>query len=501
MPGFIKLIRRIGLIGLIILFALLLRLWGIGHGLPHVYSVDEPALVRSVLGLRFDLNPHHFDWPHFHFYLCYLFFVLLVKFRALLQVLNLRSVLEPLATIFWQDPQIFYLQMRVISALMGAATIIPIYLIGRKLFNRKIGLLASLIFAIAPLAVENAHYATLDSPLTFWVAWAVYFSVLAFFDGRWRNYLLAGFFTGIAASTKYNGIFVSLSVLSAGIFSFRKSLESVRGVVVKLIAAGLVCLLAFFGTTPFLILDYQKALTPVGQPHAWHGLPWQFSRSGNHLDAGAPGRILSTVSSDLVQSMGLLPLAFTGVSLFVLLKVGSEKKRRLGFLLLFPVLFFLLFASGEFRMIHYFLPILPSLTVLSAVGLGWGLEKLEKLGGLGAVGLVSLILLLPLSSSIRASYILSQKDTRQLASDWVEENVSKGSKIVQRGEYQPVLGGFELIGAHDLSAGWLEENEIDFVVVTSYAPTEQDRLGLTLAREIVPHLQPGPTVLIYEVGR
>ena len=45
---------------LILLLGLFLRLYGISYGFPFIYSVDEPALVRTATGIRFESNPKHF---------------------------------------------------------------------------------------------------------------------------------------------------------------------------------------------------------------------------------------------------------------------------------------------------------------------------------------------------------------------------------------------------------------------------------------------------------
>ncbi len=518
MPGFIK---RNSVLLAVLFFALLLRLWGIGHGLPHVYSVDEPALVRSVLGLRFDLNPHHFDWPHFHFYFCYFFFVLLVKFRALLQVLNLQPVLEPLIPIFWQDPQIFYLQMRVISALMGTATVGLIYLIGKKLFDKKVGLLAAAFLAVYPFHNEISHFALLEAPLTFWVTLSFLFSVLIFKNGRLRDYLLAGLFAGLAASTKYNGALVIVPIVAAHLLRHfpvlrnsnvppdrnvgRTANEFVSQRVVftmfPLLLSGLAAAAGFLVGTPFALLDRKLFLSQEPQ----RGFLWQMMRVGAVSWSELP-QVLVERLGVLVSGSGVVLAALSGLGIFLVLK---NQRRKGLFLLSFPLVYFFYIARLGYFNAHYFVPLAPFLSILAASGLWFLLERTRPLffpptspsAKLWRAGILCLLFLSPLFLSARSSFVLSQPDTRQVATDWVEENVSKGSKIAQRGEYQPVFSGFELIGSHDLSAGWLEENKVAYVVVASYGPMEQNRLGLTLVKKIFPHLQPGPTVLIYEVSQ
>lgn len=154
----------------IILFGFILRFIGAKHGFPFITHPDEAAVVRSAMGIKFDPNPAHFDWPHLHFYLNYFVYYLFIKFRAFVQVLGLRSSLEPNIPLFWRDPLVFYYISRLVSIIMGALTAWPIYLAGKSLFNRRAGLFAALAIAITPFHVWHSHYALIDVPTVFWLS-------------------------------------------------------------------------------------------------------------------------------------------------------------------------------------------------------------------------------------------------------------------------------------------------------------------------------------------
>ena len=79
---------------LIILVGLILRLTGIQHGFPFIFHPDEPTIIRSALGIRFNPNPMHFDWPHLYIYINYFLYMLFGKFRSLLEVVKLKSALS-----------------------------------------------------------------------------------------------------------------------------------------------------------------------------------------------------------------------------------------------------------------------------------------------------------------------------------------------------------------------------------------------------------------------
>src|SRR3989338_10908526 len=94
---------------LIFSLSLLVRTIGVSHGFPFIFHPDEPAVVRSAVGIRFNLNPKHFDWPSLHFYLNFFIFSFLISFRSLLQILNLKRIIISVYPLLWRDPLVFYL--------------------------------------------------------------------------------------------------------------------------------------------------------------------------------------------------------------------------------------------------------------------------------------------------------------------------------------------------------------------------------------------------------
>jgi len=53
------------LIGIILLIALSVRLWGVNYDLPYIYHPDEPGYIAISQNIfkTGDLNPHFFNYP------------------------------------------------------------------------------------------------------------------------------------------------------------------------------------------------------------------------------------------------------------------------------------------------------------------------------------------------------------------------------------------------------------------------------------------------------
>lgn len=131
---------------------------------------------------------------------------------------------------------------RSLSALFDFGSVFLIFLIGKKLFKTKVGLLASAFSSVAVLQIQQAHFYTVDTFATFFTTLAVYLAVLIiktrfdetpeivgnddnsksipysignhqFRSASIRLLLLSALFgivVGLAASSKINTVFVAI---------------------------------------------------------------------------------------------------------------------------------------------------------------------------------------------------------------------------------------------------------------------------------------------------
>ena len=537
----------------IIGLAFLVRWWGLNHGLPFQYHPDEPQLVRSAYGFRFgSLHPGFFSWPHLHFYLCFAIFEVFIKFRALLQVLHLRPLVESLIPLLWQDPAVFYFLARLAATLMGAATVGLVYRIGGKLFNKKVGLLAALFLALTPLHVGQSHYALLDVPLTFWIALSFYFSILILEKGKPQDYLLAGLFAGFAASTKYHGALVVIPIIAAHFLKARKSNYQIVprcwpfvqavGSIWKLLLAGLAAVGGFLIGTPYALLDRKTFLFDKDP----RGFLWQFKNMQGHLGAEAANGWWFHFSITLRRGLG--PILLGMAALGIILALRRHRRRDL-LLLSFPVFYFLYVGSWTVVYGRFMIPILPMLCVLAANFVFAVVKKFKK-SNLVLGALLGLALLQPAWEVAKSDHVLTQTDTRTLAKEWVDANLPDKARIAEDTIYGRQLDPFYLpnlrqtTGEEDTEKGFyrtpwhyvadaspsrepqefladFRKGEIDYLITSSLIygrffsqqmeelhPSVKDAQAdylwfdenFKLLKEVSPDgVRPGPVIKIYEV--
>jgi hypothetical protein len=400
----------------VIALAAVLRSVGLAYGLPAVYNPDEVAIMNRALSLsQSGLNPHNFLYPTFYFYALFAWEGLWFAIGRLAGIYDSLAAFE---ASFFLDPTAIYLAGRTLTVACGVATVWAVYRLGGILFGPRAGVAAALLLAVAPLAVRDAHYVKHDVPVTLLIVLA--YVVLAGDlvtdrPHRRRQSVLAGVLAGLAMSTHYYAVFLVLPVASIAIHPTAPG-EPVAPRVRRLLTAGAACVVAFFAASPFLLVEPLTAMRDI-VANREIVVDRATEATGAFGSLAFYGRWLAR------EAMGASGFALAAIGLVA---AARSDWRRLGFLLIFPVLF-LLFIANTFPASRYLNPILPFLAVLGGAAAAW----LYRRGGpLVAGAVLAIVTAEAAMGSVRTDTFFQQTDTRTQALQWIEQHVPAEASIL-----------------------------------------------------------------------
>ena len=455
----------------ILALALGLRLAGVAWGLPYSFvNADESMVVpKAFAAANGHPNPQFFFYPSFFFYLTAALYVLAAPVWWLLGNGNFLS-----QTSFVVDPGPYFLLGRLLSVAMGTASVYLLYRLGRDAFGRPAGLLAALALAVVPLHVAYSHMAVTDvTAVTFALLALVLLhqaagaradapaaSAPATSSGRGsgdahergraaaparrtrRLLVLGAVAAGLATSTKYN---LGMLVLPATV----AAVYACKGEAAARVAAGgralpvwlrllvlrlyLPMLAAFVVASPFVLLD---------APH----FVGDFLRQTEIMDRGWLG--FENVGNGFWYNVTPNLTGAIGVAALVLGVAGLGwalwRRTRLDLIVApYVILYFVYIGTWKELADRYLLPIVPLLLLLAvrlAVELVQRARPRARPAVTAAVAVVlGVALALPLADSIAFDRTLSGTDTREVAREWIQDNVPAGSLIAVENYTAPLV--------------------------------------------------------------
>jgi hypothetical protein len=509
----------------LIILSALIRICGLKWGLPYLYHVDEARFAKiAVKYFSGDLNPHFFHVPSLHTYIIFALWKCLFFFMKLFG--NIPQEIE-FKEWFEADPTIPIFTGRIIIMLFSIGTVLLVYLIGKKIFNQKVGLIASLFLLLSPVHNRLSHSMLPAVPMIFFLVLSFYFIWFIYSKGNWEYYFLAGLFAGLGMATKYGGHLLFLPLFFAHLFSGLEKKYSLIKIFLnfKLILFSLFFLIGFFIGCPYAFFDFSTF---------WKDFNWQAKHLytiGHYGSSIAQPAWLFYLKYGFQENIGKLSqyLVFIGV----LLGIIRFKKREI-ILLCLPL--FLLFTISNWKTyaVRYFLPAAPFFALIGAFAFDFLLTKignkfsLFKRKEILIWSLVVLLILIPdILKIIRFDYSLTQKDTRTIAKEWIERNIPKRKKIALEMYCPPISRkDYKVIYRHSLShvgLEWLHKRKVEYIIVSDImyrrfirAPKEfprQAKFYNSLNREtlLIKSFQPkwdeylidlhNPTIKIYRLNK
>src|SRR5579859_3413983 len=423
--------------------ALIFCLWGIRQDLPFTPQVDEDVFVKSAVRIASSgiPNPLWFGHPGS---------TVIYPLAAAYKIWDIAAY----GGSWWQpDPRLaarfasasgdFYLLGRFLPIGYAVASLIFVFLIGRRVLGARVGLLGAWLAVLCPLAISYAQVVRTDSAAVFFSMLALWLCLRLYDRPTVGNQALAGAAIGLAIATRYFMIaLVPVLLTIDGVTVWRQVTRhgSLRRPLLELVVGLLAIAAAFALSTPYFFLDFPVALQSIAAEN-----------EASHL--GSDG--LTPIGNLIYYLTRAIPNGLTWpLALLALAGVGRAVwSRRLEPLLLLGFGATLL-GGASLSALHndrWVIQLLPLLALFAAdaleaavvwvsAGWHWGSARQSAL----LITLTAVISAWPAYQFVLQDIRQASPSTRVLAREWLVQHLPPGSRVAEE-EYSAPLDNTGMI--------------------------------------------------------
>ncbi len=386
-----------------------LRFYNLNWDNGNFFHPDERNIDNAVSQIKFfsQLDPNFFAYGGFLIYL----------YRATGDIL---AILTQNNSWVYNWNQINIIG-RFYSALFSSLTIPLVFILARSVFNKYTALIASLLTTFTVSFIQTAHFSITENFLIFISIVICILSIKLLEAGNLKNYILCGFFIGIAVATKTTALPFVIFPLTVHILSMAKRpynfIKRVGSIIIFLITS--LSVFTFF--SPYTFLKWGKFMESMRYESgvALGTLPVPYTLQFTH-----------TISylfqiKNFIWQMGPIAYLLVPSVIFLILNIVKTKNHKLILFIAFPLIYFLYVGHWHTKFIRFMLPLLPFIIIMISYLIYWLLNK-KLVGKLIAVTLISLTMLW----SFAFFSIYTREQTRITASKWIYKNIPTGSVIL-----------------------------------------------------------------------
>jgi len=410
----------------LVVVALCVHWIGVDWEVTGRYYRDEGIYYAAANNINEgELFPKSFIYGHLPYYL----YAVVLWIQSLFPVAMARIV----GALFGvsHEVDVSWILVRGLNTTLGALTVVPVFVMGRRIAGLWAAGLGSLLIIFSPIYNEITRLIISDVPSAFFAAVCLMFVALLLDEERWLPYLGAGVAAALAAASKYPAGVVVVAIVGIWMAWRIRS----RNWSWHLLAAGLVSLGTFLLVMPAFLAHTEEVFVGQGKD-----LLFGFRQYGRGGWIGVmPESNAMWYAGQLMASFGL-PAILLGLCGWPWL--ARESRRRLVWMLPFPVVYLVLLASMSMVVKRNLLPVLPALAAVLGVGVAGWLElgqrsergRLSRWAWLVTVG----ALCIPVYRTTVQTIAYSRPSTRELAAAWIDANVPRGAALIKE-SYTPHL--------------------------------------------------------------
>lgn len=360
---------------------------------------------------------------------------------------------------------------RALSGLLDLFTLFFMFLIGKRLYSVKVGILAAALGAATVLQIQQSHFYTADIFATFFVVAAMFFIIRLGDTFSWVDTIAAGIASGLAVASRIN-VAPIVGILAVALFvpvisrwrepQRKATLEKASA---RLVVAAIIALITFRIFMPYAFDDF------LHFDERWTNNMTTAQRLNSGEDPGGPPGIQWSERTPLVfpwvnivfWGMGLplglaawISWAWAAWQTFVTPYLrnrhgkimdwisGVAQSRHL-LIWLWVTGYFVWMGSAWVKSIRYQLPIYPFLSIIAAAGLiallDWAFRaRRATLWRAISIAVVAFVIVGAYGWAFAFTDIYRQPTTRIAASQWIYDNVPTAVTlhVAQNGAPTPI---------------------------------------------------------------
>ena len=312
-----------------------------------------------------------------------------------------------------QDAALIFTKARALSALISFCSLILLWCIGCRWWTRLPTALAVLLFAMSPLAIQQAHFYTVDGLFTLFSLATLYTILRATGSNTWHSYALVGLLIGCTGAVRLNGLLLGFILLISH-FTQTRDLLSNKLAPFKLPAlTTLIAILILVAWQPYLVSD--PALIWRADSHADFAFSFGIAR-GTALQTWTLVDVhtlpyLHYLTTLLPQAVGW-PLTLATLAGILHIAWRGDREPRL--LLLWVVVCFVIVGGLHTKPIRYLFPLLPFSTLFFA-------DLCYKLQPRFGLALAVVVALSTVAYGLAFADIYTREDSRIQAARWLAD--------------------------------------------------------------------------------
>ncbi|MBN1169140.1 glycosyltransferase family 39 protein [Candidatus Woesebacteria bacterium] len=393
-----------------ILIGTFLRFFKLDWGNGHHFHPDEYHLVISANQIDFpeQMHPHLFSYGSTTVYLIYFSKV----------ILNI---------LFNYDPSLFIVG-RFFSATFSTLSLFVIYLIAKHIFNKPTPVfLITAVSALTPGIIQQAHFATPESAISFWMLLGLYFSIKYLNKPNLKNVALSGISTSLAMATKITSILTLPGPLISFCYKHIRE-KKFKKILLSSFIFVFVTVIFYFVAFPYSILDLQGLKHSMNYETAV-GKGTQKVFYTRSFENTLP--IIFQFTKILIYAIDPVNLILGTIGLVLIIYLFTKNYRKeigaVYFLIIYFFLSYFLFNSFLYaKWTRFIAPTFPYFAIFSALLIS-KVNKINKKAGIFLAGL-SMTSVIIWGISFFAIYI--KPDVRVQATAWAQNNIPANSYIL-----------------------------------------------------------------------